>query len=1606
MAFYWKGNSLFTRKGTVPEEMAGRDTFFILDYRSTSSPVPSLVSLCRFLSQSLTFVGLEDIELWLDDWTLFSLRKKSTPTSDVPIPRELDTKSRQGMMRISNIESQGAQIDASWMNVVGWIPTAVEKGAVQPSDGVLKQNQAPSLRGFFSKLTSTSQSTAAKKALREEEASQQAIAEDIAGTSRATVFLRVNTVHIKNQVSSSFALELERATKKSPPKHTKISILTSSHDETQASMSTLSGVASGKVSEVITSILPSKNGRVFIGFPTAQTTGLLAHISAPSLIPTVERESIDLNARHVKTWNEELLYIAGISCRIAYSVGMLSIRTELSAYADSKGGRIGETELDKVIPGAIHVFNQFSFRESTPLARAGQIIEESFWGCDRKFSIDILSSRGVLPSEEVRIASENLSFVERIPVVPDKLVTQAVEFMTRLQEFGLVSEITLADIKKELERQAISSAQLEEFMKWCVKKTRTGQVDASVLQSLFSVTVAQLDPKNGEQQGRLLALTDVKSFVNRSKMSPELPFPPHTIPFRFTKGLDIPHLKSLGWEELQIVPWLRWLMQEATSRQPSIPAHLNPTMHPLFAAQILATISKGYDNLSESSRASVVQALADQTVIPTRLGLRKPPDSYFPSVRLFEDLAIINNMNAVKERFLKALGVRKTIELSVIFERLMGDRTNVANAGKPTWSHVDLIRYLVSVWSDIPEQDILLLQNTPLCPAEKEDNRNEPTDQRYKVANLYEPKEDLRGLGLPVLQWPEPLFPYSPDGKFLKLLGLRAFPSSLEIVDVLVRANQRGDMSIYEAGLRYFISNYTQNIYVDFKNFAGVQAFLPVQDREKGPLAQPEEVFSEPQASALGYQILRNDLQSHASKFGVLQNPYIDDCALRLIRNPPQDKTEAKKIFGYLASRLQDVNSRVAERLGNAAIVPVLVSSPSSSTEKAPRYRLATPVSCFLGGGEEYGEIFDYVDFGHQSNSFLLKVGSKHEPSSLELTRLVVREPARIFQILGVEKYLSLLTKIQVNKSTLKKDKSLWTEMKRLPFLLAYHERLTNVKKQKPKLAQPLDGEDDDADDTVKEWHLRCADQIVIVDDLICYSLFKQYLLAAPQEEALEELYYTLGSPTVSSQVKEEPRLGPRKGDQRKAEELRQRIVERTQLFLHEQPAATVRHNTKWLEKNLEVQEVQSASLRRVLQGHNLSNSEKRTATLTEDSHGKPILSITSDYDVWQVSQAIVSITIDRGRTQTIMIFEMFLTTSLYKLRARGYNVDRVLRRKAAEARVAELDRQRREEEERKILEEAQRQQFSSASPTELDNNIKEENGRPLVPGAFQDSPDRPRPPQDLAAQPPSNKSKGLFSNLSKRFGFDDRSSQQLRSLLGQNQQTTTQRTDDDPAPPPYSSNDPNAFAVKTTDKTTEIVTSPNQVQQNLLSAITAARSHQGQQLFSRPQTNTVKEVSSYCDERPGQNLNLVTTLTPGLQIFVDCGAGGPADPSTFVAENREGMDVFASVLVEVAGVFGLRKTTVNIFCDTEGPTIAFNSQGTIFANYRYFAQLHMQEFQISGGSKQGRGQTLVYWFVVICHELAHNLVSDHSSDHSFYTEQFVVGFFGPLVEKLLKIPE
>ena len=1547
MAFYWKGNSLFTRKIQLPESQSTRETTFVLDYRNTTTTIPSLLPLSQFLASSLTFVGLSSIELWLDDWKLVAFNKLTAPGSDVSIPRSLERKTAEGLVKIQSVVLETAQLDATWLNVIGWKP--VSAAAATSASGSRGTAPTGSLRTFWSKFASSSSNAAAERAAREEREAQEAISENLMAENRATVFFHVRTANLTTTVSQNFAIELERATKKPPPKSTRLAVLTTSHAGNEACQS--QNLPSTRSIDVFASVLPSKTGRIFIGFPTHQTTGLAAHISAPSVIPTVERESIDLNARYVRSWNQEMLRAAGIVCRIAWSEELEMMKMELSRVMQGeKRSKVSQADIKKVIPSAVHVLNSFTYKESTPSSQVGTLLEEAFWTCNKTTSIEILSSRGVLPSQHVRLAADGLSFVEGIPVVPPALLDQAPGFVKKLVDNGIIVDVTTADIKSELENRALNAKQLSEFLKWLVNKLRDENIDSTIARSLLSVTVA-----NDDQDGnnKLIQLGQVKYYINPSKISLSLPVPSTTIPFKFIQPFDGKHLGMLGWEDLHIVPWVRFLLDRQTLKGEEQSMEHNPAL----AGQVLLVISKQWNGLSQSSKATIVDLLSSRAVIPTKLGLRKAADAYFPSVKLFEDLPVVTVNIAVKEGFLTALGVRKTIELTLVFERLL----NVKQSDKstPAWSHVELIKYLASVRDDIPKDDIKKLQDTPICSAE-----NDSTGQRYKVTELFEPKDELRPLGVRLLQWPGIYRSRSAEGIFLSSLGLRNYPSASELILIISNAGKSGNMQLRDRALRYLVDSHYQHSYSASEIGSSTVSFLPLEGKTK-ETASPSNCFTNEGAILLGYDILKRDLHSHASKLGVQANPPINDCLNWLVRNPPESQRSARQLFGYFASRLNELSEPLVVLLSKSSIVPVITKSSLLSEKSSSSLKYLPPTLCFLGSGCRYADVFDYVDFGEAPNAFLIRCGSKPEPSTYELARLVAHEPARVFTTFNnTEKYLGLLTTLAQAWPSLKKQKDLVRHMKESPFLLASTEYQSSSKPPRNSVAEELDFDDDDEQSTTKSWQLSHANKITVVDDVINYGLFKSNVLAAPQEEELESFYLALGAIPLSSIVVEQEKIGPPNRDQTSADRLKRLVNERIKLFYHDIAKDQVKRDAAWVEKNLQFVAVSSLQLHKSLKTQAARHTLETSAIVgTHPQFGLTIFFKPGIPDLFNVSQSLLSVALHRPKPQQAIVLTTLLETDLSKLRTRGYDVSRILRRRQAEARIEQEESRKRLEEERSRIQEAE------AARQKQSQSLVEDPKHAAMPGVFPDSPEPdnrvgrlPSEPEKLQRQP-----RGFFEN------FIDRMQQPRGRPL---------EAPENP-PQPVASASQTSLAKRPTTSAPTVPTpssvgSPDNLQKNLLNAIKASRPHNSSTVVSAPVINSVLETQTFCDAKPGQNISAIGEAAMGTKLFL---SNTLPNKQKFMAANTGGFNSFETVVLAVAQTMNVPRGSMHIFYDEASATIAFNSNGALFMNYRYFEGLHLPDVQ------QGKlADAVVYWFVVACHELAHNIVADHSAAHSYYT--------------------
>ncbi|KAL6705352.1 hypothetical protein ACN47E_007001 [Coniothyrium glycines] len=1549
MAFYWKGNTLSTKIANVPPEHHTTDTIFSLDYRQASaaspsynpSKLPDLLTLCQFLATSLTFVGLESIELHVDDYIIVSLNKKISPAEDVKVPYGLKTETEGGLMRVTRVTQQHSQIDANWLNVIATAQLPPKRAADLVQQEV--RNAGTTLRSFFSKFAAPPPQ-ASTKAAKIAPAERTNASEDISGESKGIIFLQVCTVEVATHVSKNFAAEIERATKKAPPKTTRIALLTSPYQDASATLTAGTGNTANLASKIFEEVLPTKSGRIFIGFPTAQTTGYLAHISAPSLIPTVERENVDMNARYISTWNIELLRVAGLACRITYASEMASIQSHF-----------GRDSMETSISKSVYTFNQYTATASHPSKSLGEKIDEAFWTCSKDRSIDILSTKGIKGSKHVRMPAETLSFLGEVPMVPQELANGAVTFMLNLHSRGFITELTMQDIRQGLESRALNEEELNEFLKWCGSKLESGEIDVPGSRSLFENTVANVDVQPEKNSGRILALGDIGTFVNPARITPTLPLPPDTIPFNFTKGMSLKQLQLFGWVELSMVRWLRHM-----TAQPQL---VEFTGDEKLALAVLSLVSKCWEQLDNNSKETVVKILTPQAIMPTKMGMRRPTEAYFPNVKLFDDLPTIKTFAGSKEKFLLALGVRKTIDLPMVFDRMLTRDTQ--SSEKSNWNHVDLIRYFASVIDEIPKKDLDRLRETPFLPGEGSAVKQ---GQLFRASELFAPDQSILAIGLTQVKLPFEFKTNLREGTLLLRLGLKQWPDSITIANIMHKAGQARDPQLYKLALEYFLLNYHKNGYAaEAAKFASLT--LPILPTEQAPfpaLVGPFQCYTNENAACLGFAILRSDLRPHAEKFGVQKDPSIGPCVQYLTKTPPKTKLDAEMQFAYFASRASELDhyKGLVSSLASANIVPIfrkyyLDPGCSGYEDRTKQQKGKTemrihhydpPEHVFVGRDQEYRGILDYVQYGAEATIFLLKVGAKHEPSTYDLASLLAQNPARFLNTIGQEKYIELLKKLAENAANIWKDRDLVKTLIASRMLLGYRDI-----KDDAKLVE-LDDEDDDMNDLDepnlhREWSLNRPNEIVIIDNITHLTRFRDYIIAAPQEELLEEFYAKFGVQKISDMVRTDQRIGNVARDQTPAQDLRRDILERVRLFLHEYErdasSKAVRHDAKWLASNLTVQCVSDISIRYSLTERNVATSSKRSAAILKIKVQGYVLSVTPKYDLYEVSSELVRILISRPMRNDAIALERILTEPLRRLRERGINVERILRRKEHEARIArQMEQEQEEEEQRRQTEQAKSGLAKAPDVENIPPATPDKHNN--MPGAF----GSPETGMEVAENGRHSADKGLINNWAKKLGFKNGATQ----------------------PPPGTDGPQISRDIQATKS-------------NIQNAIKECRPTGMANINTKHhQDPTELDKGGYCNGEQWENLHKAFSV-PFSGRHVDIYYG--LEETAAITDLQQDLSRFLPLIFGLTTVFGVNAAAVNIFLDRKSNTVAFNLSGSLFFNLAWFIALHSE----GCATKQGKLRALDSWFFTYCHELAHNLVGDHNARHSWYQQQIAIEY-------------
>ena len=139
------------------------------------------------------------------------------------------------------------------------------------------------------------------------------------------------------------------------------------------------------------------------------------------------------------------------------------------------------------------------------------------------------------------------------------------------------------------------------------------------------------------------------------------------------------------------------------------------------------------------------------------------------------------------------------------------------------------------------------------------------------------------------------------------------------------------------------------------------------------------------------------------------------------------------------------------------------------------------------------------------------------------------------------------------------------------------------------------------------------------------------------------------------------------------------------------------------------------------------------------------------------------------------------------------------------------------------------------------------------------------------------------------------------------------------------------------------------------------------------------------CRTRIDLKLCKHSMVAGSVPFFIDC----TVDQDAVTAKVLEHANELATILLTVAKAMSTQVAkSVHVYLDTRGAQVAYNNGGALFFNLRYYMQVHKR-----GRKRLSMREIAYYWYVTLCHELAHNTESRHNLAHESCMEQLIANY-------------
>lgn len=370
------------------------------------------------------------------------------------------------------------------------------------------------------------------------------------------------------------------------------------------------------------------------------------------------------------------MYIGGFLARSAYEFQLATVHEQWNALYSHDTQLKQEIQLH-LTSQVLHTLKFFTFHSSTPSSDVSIIMEDGFFSCNTKGQFSIISTKGIRNSKDVRLPNPIFSgFLKELPTLPDDIVVGAPFVVSSLQRRGMIAEITFQDVLRELQARPLATKEFIACLEWWIGVCREGDHERllPIRKQLQDAIILTIEAQ-GPEAPQVISLASIKSFINPKSSNGGIPLdgplPEYLLPFEVSKAFKHEDLSAaFPFTELTIVQWLAFICDPTAKRSDAFDINTSPS----WAERVLALVARAWPSLSAQLKEEIHTILHDKTCIPTSRGMQIPSQSYFPNVNMFRDLPVVafpsgKATNGPLEKVLKGLGVRKHVELQIIFNR-------------------------------------------------------------------------------------------------------------------------------------------------------------------------------------------------------------------------------------------------------------------------------------------------------------------------------------------------------------------------------------------------------------------------------------------------------------------------------------------------------------------------------------------------------------------------------------------------------------------------------------------------------------------------------------------------------------------------------------------------------------------------------------------------------------------------------------------------------------------------------------------------------------------------------------------------------------------------